>query len=42
LVTEAAWFLSELPSARAEAFATAPASFRRRGVFVARHELEAA
>lgn len=40
--TSTAWFLSDLPSARADALATAPASFRRRGVFVARHELEAA
>jgi transcriptional regulator with XRE-family HTH domain len=40
--SDPAWFLSGLPAARAEGFATSPASFRRRGLFVGRHELDAA
>lgn len=37
-----AWWVSELPSARASALVHAPASFRRRGVMLDRHDLEAA
>lgn len=36
------WFLSDTPSGRAEAVVTAPASFRRRGVFIERRDLERA
>lgn len=36
------WFPFNTPAARAEALVHAPAAFRRRGVFVARGELEAA
>jgi transcriptional regulator with XRE-family HTH domain len=36
------WWVSELPSARAGALVHAPASYRRRGVMIARHDLEAA
>lgn len=34
------WFLSDTPSGRAEALVTAPASFRRRGVFIEARDLE--
>ena len=37
-----AWFLSDLPSARAAALETSPASFRRRLIFVDRADLTAA
>jgi transcriptional regulator with XRE-family HTH domain len=37
-----AWWVSDLPSGRAQALVHAPASFRRRGVMLARHDLEAA
>jgi len=36
------WFPFNTPAARAEAIVHAPAAFRRRGVFVARNELEVA
>jgi transcriptional regulator with XRE-family HTH domain len=36
-----AWWVSELPSARAAALVHAPASFRRRGVMLDRHDLVA-
>lgn len=36
------WFLSNTPSARAEAMVTAPASFLRRGVFIERRDLDRA
>ena len=37
-----AWWVSALPSARAAALVHAPASFRRRGVMLDRHDLVAA
>lgn len=37
-----AWWVSDLPSGRAQALVHAPASFRRRGVMLARHDLQAA
>lgn len=37
-----AWWVSDLPSARAHALVNAPASFRRRGVMLDRRDLEAA
>lgn len=37
-----AWWVSDLPSARAAALVHAPASFRRRGVMLERHDLVAA
>jgi transcriptional regulator with XRE-family HTH domain len=37
-----AWWVSDLPSARAAALVHAPASFRRRGVMLDRHDLVAA
>jgi transcriptional regulator with XRE-family HTH domain len=37
-----AWWVSNLPSARASALVHAPASFRRRGVMLDRHDLNAA
>ena len=37
-----AWWVSELPSARGAALVHAPASFRRRGVMLDRHDLVAA
>lgn len=36
------WWVSDLPSARAEALVHTPASYRRRGIMLARHDLEAA
>ncbi|MFI6910193.1 hypothetical protein ACIBKY_53715 [Nonomuraea sp. NPDC050394] len=36
------WFVSELPSKRAEALVWAPAAFRKHGVFLAGSDLEAA
>jgi len=39
---DGAWWVSELPSGRAQALVHAPASFRRRGVMLARHDLQAA
>lgn len=36
------WWVSDLPSARARALVHAPASFRRRGVMLDRHDLQAA
>lgn len=36
------WWISDLPSARAAALVHTPASYRRRGVMVDRHDLEAA
>jgi hypothetical protein len=36
------WFPFDTPAARVDAFVHAPASFRRRGVFVAPQELEVA
>lgn len=36
------WWVSDLPSARARAFVHAPASYRRRGVLLDRHDLSAA
>lgn len=37
-----AWWVSDLPSARAQALVHAPASYRRRGVMIDRHDLGAA
>lgn len=37
-----AWWMSELPSARARALVHTPASYRRRGVMIDRHDLRAA
>lgn len=39
---DVAWWVSSLPSARADALVHAPASYRRRGVMIGRHDLEAA
>jgi len=39
---EGFWWVSELPSARARALVHAPASYRRRGVMLDRHDLGAA
>jgi hypothetical protein len=39
---DAIWFPFDTPAARVDAFVHAPASFRRRGVFVAPQELEVA
>jgi transcriptional regulator with XRE-family HTH domain len=39
---EGAWWVSNLPSGRAQALVHAPASYRRRGVMIDRHDLEAA
>jgi hypothetical protein len=36
------WFPFNTPDARAEAIVHAPVAFRRRGVYIARHELEIA
>lgn len=36
------WWVSDLPSARAAALVHTPASYRRRGVMLDRHDLEAA
>lgn len=36
------WWVSDLPSAKARALVHAPASFRRRGVLLDRHDLDAA
>jgi hypothetical protein len=36
------WFPDDLPSARAEAWVTAPAAFRSRGIFLPAHDLEVA
>jgi transcriptional regulator with XRE-family HTH domain len=38
----APWWVADLPSARARALVHAPASYRRRGVFIDRHDLVAA
>ena len=37
-----AWWVSDLPSGRAQALVHAPASYRRRGIMIDRHDLEAA
>jgi len=37
-----AWWVSDLPSGRAQALVHAPASYRRRGVMIDRHDLESA
>lgn len=37
-----AWWVSDLPSARASALVHTPASYRRRGVMIDRHDLESA
>lgn len=37
-----AWWVSDLPAGRAEALVHTPASFRRRGIMLSRHDLEAA
>ena len=37
-----AWFLSDLPSVRAAAMETSPASFRRRAIFLERSDLDSA
>jgi hypothetical protein len=39
---DAMWFPFDSPAARVDAFVHAPASFRRRGVFIAPQELEVA
>ena len=39
---ERAWWVSPLPSAKAQALVHSPASFRRRGVMIDRRDLEAA
>lgn len=39
---DGAWWVSDLPSGRARALVHAPASYRRRGVMLDRHDLEAA
>lgn len=36
------WWVSDLPSARAAALVHTPASYRRRGIMIDRHDLEAA
>lgn len=36
---DGSWWVSDLPSARAEALVHTPASYRRRGVFIARRDL---
>jgi hypothetical protein len=36
------WFPDDTPFARADAFVRAPAAFRRRGVFIAEHDLSRA
>lgn len=36
------WWVSDLPSAKAQALLHTPASYRRRGVMIDRHDLEAA
>jgi hypothetical protein len=36
------WFPDDLPSAQAEAWVSAPAAFRSRGIFLSAHDLEAA
>ena len=38
----AAWWVADLPSARAAALVHTPASYRRRGVMIDRHDLESA
>lgn len=37
-----AWWVSDLPSGRAQALVHAPASYRRRGVMLERHDLQSA
>lgn len=39
---DVAWFLSDLPAGRAAAMETSPASFRRRGIFLDRGDLDVA
>lgn len=39
---DGAWWVSDLPSGRAQALVHAPASYRRRGIMIDRHDLEAA
>ncbi|WP_026313833.1 hypothetical protein [Actinomadura flavalba] len=41
-VLERPWFPAELPSQRAEALVRAPAAFRKHGVYLSAHDLEAA
>lgn len=41
-VVDGFWWVSDLPSARTQALVHAPASFRRRGVLLDSHDLEAA
>ena len=41
-VLHTAWFPSSLPSKRMEALVWAPAAFRKHGVFLSTHDLEAA
>ncbi len=41
-VVDGFWWVSDLPSARVQALVHAPAAFRRRGVLLDRHDLEAA
>lgn len=39
---DSAWFITDLPSARAAAMETSPASFRRRLIFIDRNDLTTA
>ncbi|WP_214107541.1 hypothetical protein [Acrocarpospora catenulata] len=41
-VLERPWFPAELPSQRAEALVWAPAAFRKHGVYLSAHDLQAA
>lgn len=41
-ILEGMWWVSDLPSARAAALVHTPASYRRRGIMIDRHDLEAA
>lgn len=41
-ILDGMWWVSDLPSARAAALVHTPASYRRRGIMVDRHDLEAA
>lgn len=41
-ILDGMWWVSDLPSARAAALVHTPASYRRRGVMIDRHDLEAA
>lgn len=40
-ILQGMWWVSDLPSARAQALVHTPASYRRRGIMLARHDLEA-